>query len=282
MLNRTKSGIKNAHLFHKEKYLVFVEGLDDINFWRIFFPESIDGFQIKPAEGNGIQKYLNAVISNNGKFAVALDSDYKIISNSKNHCNHPQVIETFLHSIENIMLSPEILADIIRIKSRQSDYEIENVEKWINYFDKSMYDLMVADYIIQSKRIGKECLGDNCLRFLENQRTKKPIFCSEKVNNFIRDLNLEEEDFNEQKVKLSKYKPSEHIKGHFFFSASLCFANYEINRLRNCEKKTHISNEDLYTMLIMGCKSSLSNLTRLREIHERARTVAQAVVTLLS
>jgi hypothetical protein len=283
MLDRTSSGIKNSHLFHKGKYLVFVEGPDDINFWRIFFPKSIHGFQckIKATEGGSIQKYLNAAVNNNGKFAVAFDSDYRILSDSTIDYKHPQVVETYMHSIENIMLSPKMLADIIRIKSRQSDYKVENVEAWIDHFNESMYDLMVADCLIQNKKIGIECLGDNCFRFLKNQRAKQPIFCSEKVKDFIEKLNLKEEDFSDQKQKLSKYKPSQHIKGHFFFSASLCFANHEVNRLKEGDKKTHISNEDLYTMLVLACESSLTNLSQLKEIEKKAIIAAEEVVKLL-
>ena len=78
MVNRTSSGISNADLFRKNEYFVYVEGKDDINFWRIFFPDEIDGFKckIKPVGGDKeIEKYLNLLMNHDGRFAVAFDSN---------------------------------------------------------------------------------------------------------------------------------------------------------------------------------------------------------------
>jgi Protein of unknown function (DUF4435) len=283
MVNRTSSGINNADLFHKNEYLVYVEGKDDINFWRIFFPDEIDGFhcKIKPVGGdNEIEKYLSLLINNNGHFAVAFDSNYKLFSNLT--YDHPRMIETIKHSIENVMITSNTLSQIILVKSHQENYDISNVEGWLDHFNRSMHDLMIADYIIQIKNIGKPCLSDNCFRFLENQNTKQPLFDVEKIDDFIQKLELPEDVFNFYKEKLTQYKPNKHIQGHFLFSASLCFVNHEVNRLKKCKKKTHSSNEDLYATLIFACKSSISTEEELQIIQQKAKKVAEEVVKILS
>jgi Protein of unknown function (DUF4435) len=283
MVNRTSSGINNADLFHKNEYLVYVEGKYDINFWSIFFPDEISGYKrnIKQVGGNGaIEKYLESLIKHNGQFAVALDSDYKSLSKISH--NHPQVIETVRHSIENVMIMPKILAKIIRVSSHQEYSEINNVEMWFDHFDRSMYDLMIADYVIQNTNIGKPCLGDNCSRFLENQKTRSPIFDLEKINEYIDNLELQSDIFNHNKKTLNQYKPTDHIQGHFLFSAALCFVNHEINRLRNCKKNTHISNDNLYSMLFLACESLLSDLAELQLMRQKAMQVAKEVVKILS
>ena len=283
MLNRTSSGINNADLFHKNEYLVYVEGKYDIVFWSIFFPDEISGYKrnIKQVGGNGaIEKYLDSLMKHNGQFAVALDSDYKSLFKASH--NHPQVVETFRHSIENVMIMPEILAKIISVSSHQEYSEISNVEMWFDHFDRSMYDLMVADYIIQSKNIGKPCLGDNCSRFLENQKTRSPVFDVEKITEYIEKLELPSSIFNHHKKVLNQCKPTNHIQGHFLFSAALCFVNHETNRLRNCKKNTHISNDNLYSLLFLACESLSSDLYELQLMRQKAMQVAKEVVKILS
>jgi len=283
MVNRTSSGIDNADLFRKNEYLVYVEGKYDINFWSIFFPGEINGYKrnIKQVGGSGeIEKYLDLLTKHNGRFAVALDSDYKSLSKISH--NHPRVIETVRHSIENVMIMPKILAKIIKVSSHQECSEINNVEMWFDHFDRSMHDLMIADYIIQSKNIGKPCLIDNCSRFLENQKTRSPVFDIEKITEYIENLELPSDIFNHHKKALNQYKPTNHIQGHFLFSAALCFVNHEINRLRNCKKNTHISNDNLYSMLFLACESLSSDLDELQLMRQKAMQVAKEVVEILS
>ena len=283
MVNRTSSGINNADLFRKNEYLVYVEGKDDINFWRIFFPDEIDGFKckIKPVGGDKeIEKYLNLRMNHDGRFAVAFDSNYKSFSNSM--YDHPRVIETINHSIENVMITSNTLSEIILVKSHQESYDVSNVERWLDHFNRSMYDLMIADYIIQIDNLGKPCLRDNCFRFLENQKTKQPIFDIEKIYEFIQKLELSEDNFNYYKERLTQYKPNQYIQGHFLFSASLCFVNHEVNRLKKCKKKTHSSNEDLYSLLIFACKSSVSNEKEFQIMQQKAKKVAEEVIKILS
>ncbi|WP_254174068.1 AAA family ATPase [Planktothrix pseudagardhii] len=100
----------------------------------------------------------------------------------------------------------------------------------------------------------------------------------------IRSLNLEDHEFSSLKEQLINHKPSQHIKGHFFFSASLCFVNDEVNKVRSyCnKKKTSISQDNFYTMLFLACENSFSVCSDLQELRKKADQVAQKVVELLS
>ena len=258
MLEHTSARIRNAHLFDRNRYLVIVEGKDDLPFWNLFFPNCINGYRlkIKPVGGKEINKYLHEVVKGNGKFAIALDSDYNLFSDCTH--NHPQIVETFVHSIENVMLCPRILAEIICTKSRHDleEYETSNIEEWFNHFDEVMYELMIADYLLQSELSSVKFLDDNCVRFLKNQKTKDPIFDSDKISEYISKFDIPERNFKSIMVKLNPHKPSKQIRGHFLFAAALCFINHEVNRLKGGSKKIHMSNDDLYTILIQTCKSS--------------------------
>jgi hypothetical protein len=41
MLSHTPSGIRNLHLFHRNQYVVIVEGEDDKPFWSKIFPKEV-------------------------------------------------------------------------------------------------------------------------------------------------------------------------------------------------------------------------------------------------
>jgi hypothetical protein len=284
MLEHTSSRIRNAHLFDKKRYLVIVEGKDDLPFWNLFFPDCINGYRlkIKPVGGKEINKYLQEVVQGHGKFAIALDSDYGLLSNCTH--NHPQIVETFVHSIENAMLLPRVLAEIICTKSRHDleEYQISNIEEWFDHFDEVMYELMVVDYLLQSELSSVKFLDDNCVRFLKNQKTKDPVFCSDKISEYISKFDIPEIKFKSIRVKLNPHKPSKQIRGHFLFAAALCFINYEVNRLKGGSKKTHMSNDDLYTILIQTCKSLLSDLPEFILLKNNATVAGEKVVKILS
>lgn len=282
MFSRTSSGIRNTDLFYRNQYIVIVEGQDDVPFWSIFFPKEVSGYKckLKPVGGSEIQNYVDEIYAGNAKFLVALDSDYRLFM-GKVH-NHAQIIETFFYSIENIIINPQTLATIICVETRKDEYGTEAAESWFNHFDETVYDLMVADYFIQKECLGKECLGKSCLRFLENSKTKFPKFSSKKISGFIENLGLDKSKFELLRNELTMHKPSQHIRGHFFFGASLCFINHEVNRLRPNKVKRSIANEDLYTMLILACKDLVSSCSDLSKISEKAVHVAQQLVDQLS
>ncbi len=281
MFSRTSSGIRNTDIFYRNQYLIFVEGQDDVPFWGIFFPENIDGYKrkLKPVGGEEIKKYVAEIYKNDAKFAVALDSDYRIITGQIH--NHPRILETPSYSIENLMLSSLSIAYLIRIKSRNIDYEVQQVEAWLDYFNDITYILMVADFLIQEAKLGQECLGDNCFQFLENGKTKIPKFDEKRIREFINNLGIAKEKLDEAEKRLIQYKPFLHVRGHFFASAVLCFINNEIHKIRQTKIKKCISNDDFYAMAIMACKEFLSVSDQLQDLHNKAINVANEVVKII-
>ena len=281
MFTRTPSGIRNTDLFYRNQYLIIVEGPDDIPFWSIFFPKYIDDYKrkFKFVGGGEIKKYIEEIYNNDANFGVALDSDYRILTEQLH--NHHRILETPSYSIENIMLSSLSITYIIRTKSRDNDYDIEQVESWLDYFNKITYSLMVADIIIQEDKLGQECLGDNCFKFLENENTKAPRFKKISIENFITDLEIPKEKIEQIENKLINFKPCLHVRGHFFSSAVHCFINHEVHKIRQTKKKKWISNDDFYTMAIMACKDSLSESNQLQDLQNKAVNVAKEVVKIL-
>lgn len=279
MFSRTPSGIRNTHLFHNGYYVVIVEGSSDSPFWGNFFPNEVNGYKrkLKPVGGRlEVQQYINELLSNKAKFAVAIDSDYRLLLNRLH--NHSRIIETRCHSIENIMLCPSAIASIIRSLSYNAEYEVLVADTWLESFDLATHPLMVADLIIEKNNLVKQCVGENCSPFLIKKHD--PTFDTIKISNLIERLNLPKEEFDETNKELEKVRPRFHIRGHFLFSAVLCFISHEVKKIRR--KSVSISNDSFYALLVSLCESRVEKDPMLQTIREQALLAAQEVASLLS
>lgn len=279
MFSRTSSGIRNTHLFHSGFYVVIVEGSSDCPFWSRFFPNELNGYKrkIKPVGGKlEVQNYINEVLCSETKFAVAIDSDYRLFLNCLH--NHSRIVETQFHSIENLISYPASIASVIRDLSHDTEYEIHKVISWLEKFDEATYPLMIADLLIEKRRIGKQCVGENCFPFLIKNGV--PEFDFSKISSFITQLNLVNEEFNELDQNLKIFKPRSHIRGHFLFSAVLCFTSHEVKKIR--KKSVSISNDSFFTMLISLLETNISTDSILQDIQEKAILAAKEVTNLLA
>lgn len=279
MFSRTSSGIRNTHLFHNGFYVVIVEGSSDCPFWSNFFPDELNGYKrkLKPVGGRPeVQHYIDELLQSKAKFAVAVDSDYRLLLNRLH--KDSRILETKYHSIENLMLCPSVIASVIRNLSHDTEYEVLTADSWLKHFDQATHSLMIADLIIEKNNLGKQCVGENCSPFLGKRN--EPNFDTAKIDHLIEKLNLPEEEFNEMSKKLEEVNPRFHIRGHFLFSAALCFISYEVKRIR--KKSVSISNDSFYAMLIALCESRIEGDPMLRAMREQALSVTQKLTNLLS
>jgi hypothetical protein len=279
MFTRTSPGIRNIHLFYSGSYVVIVEGPSDCPFWSNFFPNEVNGYRIKLKPVGGrleVQNYINELLSNKVKFVVAIDSDYRFLLN----CLHEdsRILETKHHSIENLMVCPSVIASIIRNLSHNTEYELLRADDWLNHFDQATHPLMIADLIIEKHNLGKQCVGENCFPFLT--KNNNPIFDVDKINCFIQKLNLSQEEVDDMNERLEEVKPRFHIRGHFLFSAALCFISHEVKKIR--KKSVSVSTDSLYAMLIASCESRIEIDPVLQGIRQQALLAANEVTHLLS
>lgn len=258
---------------------MIVEGSSDCPFWSNFFPNEINGYKrkIKPVGGRlEVQLYINEILLNKAKFAVAIDSDYRLLLN----CLHQnsRILETRYHSIENLMLCPSVIASVIRNLSHNTEYEVLTVDAWLEYFDLATHLLMIADLIIEKNNFGKQCVGENCSSFLTKKH--EPTFDPTKIANLLAKLDLPKEEFDEISQKIENVKSRFHIRGHFLFSAVLCFISHEVKKIR--KKSVSLSSDSFYAMLITSCESCIAGTPMLQSIREQAILAAKEVTDLLS
>jgi hypothetical protein len=278
MISRTPSGIRNTDLFYRKQYLVIVEGDDDRPFWKLFFPDDIDGYKLKLKAVGGraeVEKYIQQILDYNANFAVALDSDYRFIMGYS--IKHDRVVETKSHSIENLILCVSNITHIIQNLSKNTDYDLEAVEDWMKHFDEKVYSLMVVDYIIERDKIAVKCMGDKCYPFLIGNKSSE--FDESKINEFITSLNISKQESGATGQTLKPYKPRLHSRGHFFFSAVHQFISCEVKRLSG--KTVSVSTESFFSNAIASCQLCFKENELLEELRHRSSIAAQEVVKLL-
>jgi hypothetical protein len=279
MFSRTSSGIRNTPLFNNNVYIVIVEGPSDRPFWSKFFPDEFNGYKrkFKPVGGRPqVQAYINEILSHDAKFVVAMDSDYRVLLNDS--YQNSRILETQYHSIENLMISPSTITSIIQNLSYNPDYEILEAEIWLEHFDLATHPLMIADIVIEANKLGKPCVGDNCSPLLINKNS--PIFDAQKIQNLLENLNLPQEDFNKIAETIKHVKPQFHIRGHFLFSAALCFISHEVKKLR--ARSVSLSNDALYSHLISLCESRIAEDQTLNSIQQKALISVKELTDILS
>lgn len=279
MVSRTPSGIRNTDLFYRKQYIVIVEGDDDRPFWKLFFPDDIDGYQLKLKAVGGrpeVEKYIQQILDNKAHLAVAMDSDYRFIMGYS--INHDRVVETKSHSIENLILCVSNITHIIQNLSKDTDYGSEAAEDWMKHFDEKVYPLMVVDYIIERDRIGRKCMGNNCYPFLLSNKTSE--FDESKITEFINSLNISKQKTEATEKKIKHYKPRLHSRGHFFFSAVHRFICCEVKKMSG--KTVTVSTESFFSNAISSCSQHCFKENELlEELRHRSSIAAQEVVKLL-
>jgi Protein of unknown function (DUF4435) len=279
MLTRTSSGRKNFDLFFPSSYIVIVEGSTDKVFWSNLFPKEISNYVVKFKAVGGkreVEKYIENIVNDDAPYIAAQDSDYRQILNATFH--HVRVVDTYYHSIENIMFCSCKIAKIIQTYSHEIDYPIENVDAWLVDFDVSIFPLMIADLMIDKAPNGLKGMGNNCFQFLISKRKAK--FDSGKIASHISGLGLQEADLEELSIQLQHYLPRHHARGHFFTSSINIFINQEIKRVsgRNCT----VSSDGLFAQASDLCQVCSTSNFHILSLISSAKKAAENLVIRLS
>src|SRR5690554_1537643 len=113
--------------FYGADHVVYVEGEDDVVFWEVIFEcLGFDSVKIEPKYGcSQLNDYQSKIESEGAKIIICRDADYGRYLNQL--CEHPQVVYTAGHSIENSLVTLKGLANIVRFFSRSSANNIEEI-----------------------------------------------------------------------------------------------------------------------------------------------------------
>lgn len=241
------------HLLSGVDFIVYVEGQDDIPFWDVLFSKFTDKrYKIKSVgDKSTLLKYLKEK-QDVDTYLIAMDSD---LDKQLGFLTTEQVVLTYGYSIENSIISIDLIKNIIATSSRRqlSTVESASITKWLVDFEEASLPLLAAELVNKNTQITTEQITPkNVARFVEgnNHLPNKA-----KINNHLAELGFDFEkitsDFN-----LIGIQVHEAIKGHFLFSAALVFVKNQVKAFSKVDKP--ISNEAFYSSCISEFKSTFN------------------------
>lgn len=249
--------ISIIHRFYNKKFMVYVEGPDDIPFWDDKFSAEIpsSNYEIENVNGKeNLDAYIVGVLSGNIKnVIIACDEDYGIYQGG-NCKTHPQIVRTYGYSIENSMFCPYRISAYIRVLARNRvDYTSE-VNDWYDVFCKSAKRLLPYDILNSTMHCSPyPCFGDNCCRFLKSNESAS--LDDNKIDEWITRIST---TFPEDKVismigvidndnRSLRYV----IKGHFLTNAVINLIKRKVHEATS--QHITLSNDAIYAQFV-NCK----------------------------
>lgn len=252
--NWSPNALNVLNQFHEVEFIVFVEGQDDVPFWDIIISYfTTKKFNVKPAgEKSTLKKYLHERTLDSN-YLIAMDSDYDQLNGD---LNNQEVMLTYGYSIENTLITPSVIQDLIATHSRvqKSSVEIDSVKEWIDNFEVVIEALLAADILNREQKItDKQVIPDNATRFYEGNALFPQ---THKINTYLvqRGFDLDELSCRE---RLQHFTIFEITKGHFVFSAVFNFIKKQVDSYR--ERSIPISTESFYSFCISSFKNSFNH-----------------------
>ena len=248
-LTYSSKALDALQLFHQKRFVVYVEGPDDVVFWGMVLNVFVvTDCIIKPAGGrNELATYVKSIVEDNADIVAASDADYTEVLGQQ--INHNRIIYTYGHSIENSLYCPRSisLATTTYCRSQVSE---ENTTLWLNDFVQGFEALIVYEVANTKYAKGVAVLGDNCARFLDNNVLPSPA--QERISKRAYEVgpHFDEVELENARSLVANWrKPLKYlIRGHFLTHAIMRFIEAKAHEVR--KKKINISEENLFALMI--------------------------------
>lgn len=265
-LHHSNRAINIIHQFYNKKFMLYVEGDDDIVFWdenfRKYMPS--DFYQIEQVHGKeNLDTYITGIKDGSLKnVVVACDSDFTDFSET-NLLDNLFIVKTYGHSIENTMFCPYSVATYIRRLSKTSFDYLPEVIEWFNLFCSSAKKLI--PYEIENEINPTHCavlpkiFNKGFMYFQSSQ--EKIHLDEEKVNTHIQSIRV---DFDpnriseiEQKINDDQRETRYLIQGHFIADAIMNYIRMRVKQIKG--KTVSLSNDAIYESIV-DCKNPCNSL----------------------
>lgn len=227
MINWSLEAVNVLDLFYSVDKIVYVEGDDDVRFWEVVFEKTSDiTVSVQPVGGkSNLVRYIDD-INESTSYLVAMDSDHDRLFHRN---EHPKIIKTFGYSIENTLICPEIVCEILknlaRLPSKKSPIKI--CKDWFCELDSRVSQLVLADVINDLLKLGLSVVPNASDQLMESKSSH--TICSKKVNELLikstvlSHLSPElSKDIN-NRIATMESSYLESLRGHFLFSITLKF-----------------------------------------------------------
>lgn len=237
-LNYSDDALNVISAFHEAERMLYVEGDDDVLFWEFMLDVyGKEGYKVQSLDGiEELKKYIEKISAGDIEASAARDCDFSEIDSSYKQV--PFVARTYGHSIENTLMTPDVLCKVIRSFGRVSKKTVDeaNCERWFKDMYKSFEQIIFLDAGNDLEKLGVSVLGNNCTKFMKSEKSCLPD--ANKISGALADF------IKNQKLVLaaakakrsigkSAKKVSDFIRGHFLFSAALKYVNAQLRGARS-------------------------------------------------
>lgn len=215
-LEYSTEALSAKSLFYNKSFIVYVEGKDDIHFWKYLFELAEKNVHIEDVGGlKEIEKYITKIMDEKADFIVACDSDHSDFYNDK--IEHPRIINTYGYSIENSLYNPNEIQKVIQKLSKSEVNVIDIINNWTKEFTNKLEELLIYDIANARFDKGIAVIPDNCTRFLNSRQSHN--ISLDKVKTYIDNIKDKFTNKELDEVKsLIKKTPKDlwfHLRGHF-------------------------------------------------------------------
>lgn len=163
----SKGALDTLQYFHRRRFVVYVEGKEDIPFWSaLFHLAGVTDAYFKIAGGEKeVAKYAESIVVNGADIFVARDADFAELMNQQ--LDHPRVLYTYGYAIENSMCSIEAIGSLLRIHLYSNDDQTQVAAAWIAESEVTARRLVELDIAVRIEGSGVEVPAGNAMRFLD-------------------------------------------------------------------------------------------------------------------
>tara|TARA_R100000789_G_C3008575_1_gene150703 strand:+ start:655 stop:1491 length:837 start_codon:yes stop_codon:yes gene_type:complete len=271
-LEYSKEAREVKGLFYNKEFTVYVEGKDDPLFWsNIFDLAEIEAYIEDVGGKNELEKYYDQVINDNAEFLIATDND-----NSEfmiDTFSHPNIIRSYGYSIENSMyyFKQPIEKTVSNFCRKTLDISVE-FQNWLETFSTNVYDLIIYDIANNRYSKGISIFGDNCYRFLKNQKSHE--ICSTRITEFIDSV---KENFTDEEISKVKELVNQSEKELWFLIKGHFITHSLINLIKHVVKgkvgsSPSMTPDFLYSITV-DCKEDWENRIDIRTVVERVKEI---------
>ncbi|MGY2409579.1 DUF4435 domain-containing protein [Pseudomonas pergaminensis] len=165
-LEYSDEALNALDVFLECDHILFVEGDDDVLFWRTVFEKNSNlSVDIRPVGGvNELKPYVDKVKAGELSCLVAQDSDYtRYVSG---FVPHPRVLHTYGYSIENTLYKPELISSVIGLWAKKDISCVEEVKEWLSNFTLLSAPLFYLDFINYKKELKIDTGAGHCQKFM--------------------------------------------------------------------------------------------------------------------
>lgn len=265
-LFHSNRAINVTHQFYDKKFMLYVEGDDDVVFWDEHFRKymPVEFYEIEQVHGKeNLGRYIEGIKTGKlSNIVVACDSDFTFFMDV-NPLDNQFIVKTYGHSIENTMFCPYSIATYIRRLSKTSEDYLSEVLEWLEVFASSAKKLL--PYEVENEISPTHCMilpkifNMGFAYFQSNQ--EKGYLDKNKIETYIQNIvsDYDSDRISELEDKINKDLREIRflIQGHFIADAMMCYIRARVKQIRG--KTISLSNDAIYESIV-DCKCTCASL----------------------